>query len=661
MVPILGISMALVVSCGPTNSGEDPIVHEYSTEWSSDETYHWHKCTDAGCEEVKDKAKHTFDGGQVTTEPTGKNKGVKTYTCSVCNYKKTETIQALGNTISFKEGYTLNKVYDGTAVTAPTSENYTTDSDGVVAVSWYQGTTLLEAAPKNAGTYTVKISAPETTKSVAVSTTKEFTIEKKSDLTISIVTLYQKDVIPHIRFTPGVTQKLLEADANKVKIDFDLSGSAVGTYTGETGIKNIALSPATEGDTTYLNYAISPKNITIVVIKWEGLFYNNIGFTESYFNSINRVYDGNTVKDPEATDLKYSSKSTIDVSFLRFTTKWYDLSDPIDPTLLTSAPKDVGDYKVQIVFEDNEYQLSGAIEKEFAITPKVLTKKAFTAVYDGTNYHTFDLTTADGICEVDKDLTWTIVISLNETVDNEGTTIPGEGTGVFPYSSINSTYVLSKDGDNSPNESENYTIADDTVVTVNPNTEYEAKITMNKSIYAIAFPVETTDMATVVLPDFIKTSYHSITRTVDGVTNYYLSSDPDHHEVTTLEKVDADYDFNVRVPAIGYYSGKTFTKAKGFHYYPADSFVAIPSGTVDLVTGKSYCYKFTADASKTKHEFSITKGLSTALGSVKVFNDSGEAVTIAKGNITIATSGTYYLVYTSSMTNTGYTINYTES
>ncbi len=46
--------------------------HKYSTEWSNDETYHWHspKCSDT--EKVKDKAKHTYVN----------------YVCSVCGYNR---------------------------------------------------------------------------------------------------------------------------------------------------------------------------------------------------------------------------------------------------------------------------------------------------------------------------------------------------------------------------------------------------------------------------------------------------------------------------------------------------------------------------------------------------------------------------------------------
>ena len=41
------------------------------------------------------KKDHTWDNGVVTTEPTTEKEGVKTYTCTVCNETKTETIPRL--------------------------------------------------------------------------------------------------------------------------------------------------------------------------------------------------------------------------------------------------------------------------------------------------------------------------------------------------------------------------------------------------------------------------------------------------------------------------------------------------------------------------------------------------------------------------------------
>ena len=45
--------------------------------------------------EAIEKLAHTWDEGKVTTEPTTKAEGVKTYTCTVCGETKTEAIAKL--------------------------------------------------------------------------------------------------------------------------------------------------------------------------------------------------------------------------------------------------------------------------------------------------------------------------------------------------------------------------------------------------------------------------------------------------------------------------------------------------------------------------------------------------------------------------------------
>lgn len=47
--------------------------------------------------DVTPKKDHTWDNGVVTTEPTAEKEGVKTYTCTVCNETKTETIPRLNS------------------------------------------------------------------------------------------------------------------------------------------------------------------------------------------------------------------------------------------------------------------------------------------------------------------------------------------------------------------------------------------------------------------------------------------------------------------------------------------------------------------------------------------------------------------------------------
>ena len=128
--------------------------HNFSEEWSNNETHHWHACTDKGCKETKDKAEHTWDGGNVTVEPTTEQKGTMVYTCSVCRREKTESINELvvgtEYTITFdsKGGSAVQpiKASAGAAITAPTDPT----KDGFVFAGWYEstdgGTTLSDTA-----------------------------------------------------------------------------------------------------------------------------------------------------------------------------------------------------------------------------------------------------------------------------------------------------------------------------------------------------------------------------------------------------------------------------------------------------------------------------------------------------------------------------------
>ena len=71
---------------------ERPAHDHAATAWSSDATYHWHDCTVSGCGEQFDKAEHVWDEGTVTTKATFTSDGEKTYTCTVCEKAKTETV-----------------------------------------------------------------------------------------------------------------------------------------------------------------------------------------------------------------------------------------------------------------------------------------------------------------------------------------------------------------------------------------------------------------------------------------------------------------------------------------------------------------------------------------------------------------------------------------
>ena len=66
--------------------------HTFASEWSKDDENHWHAATCEHTEEVSDKSAHTFNDGEITTQPTYAEDGIKTFTCTVCGYTKTESI-----------------------------------------------------------------------------------------------------------------------------------------------------------------------------------------------------------------------------------------------------------------------------------------------------------------------------------------------------------------------------------------------------------------------------------------------------------------------------------------------------------------------------------------------------------------------------------------
>lgn len=147
-IMVLMLAIVLLTACNKDGR------HNFAEEWSNNETHHWHACTDKGCKETKDKAEHTWDGGNVTVEPTTEQKGTIVYTCTVCRREKTKSIDELvvgtEYTITFdsKGGSAVQpiKASAGAAITAPTDPT----KDGFVFAGWYEstdgGTTLSDTA-----------------------------------------------------------------------------------------------------------------------------------------------------------------------------------------------------------------------------------------------------------------------------------------------------------------------------------------------------------------------------------------------------------------------------------------------------------------------------------------------------------------------------------
>ena len=165
----------------------DTATHTYGTEWTKDESGHWHESTcdaTAPTHDVmkSDFAAHTFDEGTVTKPADYGVVGEKKFTCTVCGYEKTEEINALGakdNEIKLVDGKTLGKEYDGEVISI-TKGDFVIDGNREPAFMFKakgaDDNTYTATAPKKVGEYTVKVSVAATAEWKAATKTFDFAI-----------------------------------------------------------------------------------------------------------------------------------------------------------------------------------------------------------------------------------------------------------------------------------------------------------------------------------------------------------------------------------------------------------------------------------------------------------------------------------------------------
>ncbi len=98
--------------------GNDGVTHAhaFSSEWSKDDTYHWHAAT-CGHDLVKDKSSHTYGSYVVDKAPTEYETGSRHRICTVCDYRLDESVAKLDHTHKAGEPTKENEV-------APTCEGY---------------------------------------------------------------------------------------------------------------------------------------------------------------------------------------------------------------------------------------------------------------------------------------------------------------------------------------------------------------------------------------------------------------------------------------------------------------------------------------------------------------------------------------------------------
>ena len=276
----LAIVLACVLGAGVICAVVLPIAlahkHEFSTEWSTDENYHWHKCKDEKCNEVSDKAAHVFDKEIVSemyiASAATYTDAAKYYKSCVCGVKGTETFEhgsslsAKENVVGLKEGVTLGKVYDGEAYVLA-AEEITRNGNGEVTVMYQRkgGVDFGNTAPKNVGEYTVKVSVAATAEWKEAEKTFDFAITAKP-LTVTTTKEYDGNavmpatltgVVSGDDVTVAVTMESKNVGATVKEVVLD--GKDKDNYTIETDDVDASITPMVisveweqEYDNTYI-------------------------------------------------------------------------------------------------------------------------------------------------------------------------------------------------------------------------------------------------------------------------------------------------------------------------------------------------------------------------------------------------------------------------
>ena len=123
--------------------------HKFATDWTKDETHHWHAATCEHTDETSGFAAHSFGEYVSNNDATTETDGTKTRECSVCGYKDTVTDE--GSKIhvhTFEEEWSSDETNHWHASTC----GHTTEISGKAAHSFGDWTVTKEATEEAEGT-----------------------------------------------------------------------------------------------------------------------------------------------------------------------------------------------------------------------------------------------------------------------------------------------------------------------------------------------------------------------------------------------------------------------------------------------------------------------------------------------------------------------------
>ena len=320
--------------------------HTYGEEWKKDATGHWHESTcdaTAPTHDVmkSDFAAHTFDEGEVTKPADYGVVGEKKFTCTVCEYEKTESIDALGakdNEIVLVAGETLGKEYDGEVISI-TKDDFVIEGNRASTIMFKakgaDENTYTATAPKKAGEYTVKVSVEATAEWKAATKTFDFAITKK------VLTANETKVYDGNATMPATLKGVIAGDAVTATITMTSKNA------GAT-VKEVVLAGA-DKDNYVVNVtaSITPMKISV---DWE------------------HPYDNSNILKGEPAELLLGDEATITV-----TMKYAYVGAAVQSVEITG--KDAGNYSLAI--EDVNVEIVKADIEGFTISNAAAFEQGF--------------------------------------------------------------------------------------------------------------------------------------------------------------------------------------------------------------------------------------------------------------------------------------------
>ncbi len=291
---LLTVILACVIGAGAVCAVVLPITlrheHKFSAEWTTDENYHWHECVGKKCKKVSDKAAHVFDKEEASetylASAATYTDAARYYKSCICGVKGTETfshgssLSAKENVVGLKDGVTLGKTYDGEAYTL-SEEQISRNGNGAITFTYKlkdSEAEFAEAAPENAGEYTVKVSVAATAEWKAATKTFDFAI------------------------TPMVIGVDWEPPYNNKNV---FSGEPAELLAGDEAMITVTMSSANVGATVQSfeitgkdagNYSLAREDVNVEIVKADINFEisNASAFNELFFVGATNIPDPTT-------------------------------------------------------------------------------------------------------------------------------------------------------------------------------------------------------------------------------------------------------------------------------------------------------------------------------------------------------------------------------